>query len=372
MRRWIVAIAIFIAVPFTLGKQATTQTIRPDWDQAGRPWAAMIRSAALSTDGRCAAITTTSFVAVIDKTGNELWRWNFSEGNRYIAASKVAVAPKCDWLVFVGGPGYHYSWFVHRNGKRVPVKSEGTPLGVEINHQGTLAVIGTGAGIVYLYSADGSLRWKNDVLSGYPLDELSFAADDSAVMVRSWVQSVISIDGKTRWTGAIWGVGSGRASRDFRRFVAWGEPPHGPGIGRIGLINEAGKIVWERYANYPSAIISNAGDYVIAQTNDNQNPTEEDGFSPRKEQLTWALRLISADGAVVRTYSIKGDPIAFASDGRRFLIRATTGLHALDLEGTPLWTVPAPEVGDVRVLSTADLRTLVVLENGNLSWYSPK
>jgi hypothetical protein len=261
---------------------------------------------------------------------------------------------------------------VHRNGKRVSVKSEGTPLGVEINHQGTLAVIGTGAGIVYLYSADGSLRWKNDVLSGYPLDELSFAADDSAVMVRSWVQSVISIDGKTRWTGAIWGVGSGRASFDFRRFVAWGEPPHGPGIGRVGLIDEAGKIVWERYATYPSAIISSAGDYVIAQTNDNQNPTEEDGFSPRTEQLTHALRLLSSDGTVVRMYSIEGDPIAFASDGRRFLIRATTGLHALDLEGNPLWTVPAPEVGDVRVLSTADLRTLVVLENGKLSWYSPK
>jgi hypothetical protein len=136
------------------------------------------------------------------------------------------------------------------------------------------------------------------------------------------------------------------------------------------LIDEDGKVVWERYATYPSAIISSAGDHVIAHTNDNQNPTEEDGFSPRRDQLTSALRLISADGTVVRTYSASGEPVSFASDGRRFLIRTTTDFLALDLDGNPLWTIPVRDRYDVRLLSTANLRTLVLLENGNLAWYS--
>src|SRR5437867_812547 len=77
---------------------AQPRILQEDWSQSGR-----VGAAGLSVEGRCVAITTTSFVAVIDKTGRELWRWNFSEGNRFIFATRVAVAPKCDWLVFAGG-----------------------------------------------------------------------------------------------------------------------------------------------------------------------------------------------------------------------------------------------------------------------------
>src|SRR5436309_14777745 len=63
---------------------AHPRILQQDWSQSGR-----VGAAGLSVEGRCVAITTTSFVAVIDKTGRELWRWNFSEGNRFIFATRV-------------------------------------------------------------------------------------------------------------------------------------------------------------------------------------------------------------------------------------------------------------------------------------------
>ena len=91
---------------------AQPRILQEDWSQSGR-----VGAAGLSIEGRCVAITTTSCAAVIDKTGRELWRWNFSEGNRFIFATRVAVAPKCDWLVFAGGVGYHYVWIVQWIGR---------------------------------------------------------------------------------------------------------------------------------------------------------------------------------------------------------------------------------------------------------------
>jgi len=317
------------------------------------------------------AIATPSFVAVIDKTGQELWRWNFSEGNRLIVATRVAVSPKCDWLAFAGSAGYRYVWIAHRSGKRVSIKTEGTPLVVEISHDGTFAAAGTGAGMVYLLSADGTVRWTKDIAGGHvQIDELSIAADDRAMMVQSRGQAVISIGGKIQSLQGVWGVGSGRAARDFKTFISWGEPPHGPGIGSVALIDSTGKQRWSRYASNPIAILSSAGDLVVANTNDNQSPTEEDGFEPRSRELTSALRLIAADGTVVRTFSTTGTPVAFASDGRRFLIRAQTEFRALDLEGNTLWSIPSPEQGEVPFLTTSDLHTAVVLSNGKIAWFS--
>jgi hypothetical protein len=366
------ALVVFCAcVPAILATQVTARVLQADWDQTGQPWAGMVQSAALSAEGRCVAIATTSFVAVLDKTGGrELWRWNFNEGNRFIVATKVAVAPKCDWLVFAGGVGYRYVWFAHRSGRRIPVRTEGTPLAVEINHGGTLAVIGSGAGLVYLYGLDGTLRWQNNVGSPGPVNELAFAEDDSAVMIRSRGQSVFSIDGKVRWAGGVWGVGSGRPARDFKNFVAWGEPPHGPGIGVVALLDSSGNSLWRRYASHPYSIISGDGKLVVSRTNDNQNPTEEDGFSPRSEQLASALRLLAQDGSIVRSFSTVGDPVAFASDGSRFMVRTERDFLALNLEGTPLWSIPLPDRFAFTALATGDLHTIVTLTDGNVAWFS--
>jgi hypothetical protein len=373
LRRSLLFSGIGVTIAAVISAQAPAPALQSDWYTNGQSWAGTVRSAGLSVEGRCVAITTSSFVAVIDKAGRELWRWNFSEGNRFIVANRVAVAPRCDWLTFTGDVGYRYAWVVHRSGKRIAIRTEGTPLSVEINHAGTLAATGTGAGAVYLLAADGTLRWKMDIGGGLvPVEELSFADDDSAIMVRSRGQSVISIAGKTQWSGGVWGVGSGRSARDFKTFVAWGEPPHGPGIGVLALLDSAGKTLWQRYATIPVAIISSAGDLVVARTNDNQNPTEEDGFLPRKEELAGALRLIAADGHVVRTFSTPGEPVSFADDGRRFLVNTGSDFLALDIEGNALWSIPSPDRFAVTVLTTPDLHNVVVLSNGNLEWFSPK
>jgi hypothetical protein len=361
-------------IPAIAAAQSSEKVLRSDWDHTEQPWASKVSSAALSSEGRCVAITTPTFVAVADKTARELWRWNFSEGNRFIVATRVAVSPKCDWLAFAGGVGYRYVWIVHRNGKRIPLKTEGTPLAVEINHSGTLVAVGTGAGVVSLYTREGALRWRNDVGGGLvPAQELSFANNDSAILLRSRGQAVFSIDGTTQWSGGVWGVGSARPAKDFKAFVAWGEPPHGPGIGVLALLDSAGKTLWRRYATYPDAIISSAGDFVIARTNDNQNPTEEDGFSPRAEEQAGPLRLLAADGSVVRTFSTQGEPVAFSEDGRRFLLGTATDFRALDLEGNTLWSIPRSDRFDGgTVLATPDFRNVVLFSDGNVSWFFPQ
>jgi len=353
----------------SISGQTPGNVLRSLWDSAQQPWASMVSGAALSAEGRCVAIATPTFVAVADKSARELWRWNFKEGNRFIVVSKIAVAPKCDWIAFAGDAGYRYIWIVHRGGKRIPVKTEGTPLAVEISHNGTLVAVGTGAGLVYLHGADGTLRWKTSI-GRPPVQEVSIAENDSAVMVRSLGQTVISISGKVQWSGGVWGVGSSRPSKDFKAAVAWGEPPHGPGIGTVALLDANGKTVWTRYASYPAAIISSAGDKVIARTNDNQNPTEEDGFSPRRAEQANALRLIAADGSVIRTFAVSGDPVAFADDGRRFLIRTDKDFLALDLEGNTLWSIPTSDPFSTTALTTADLRNVVILSDRNVSWFS--
>jgi len=230
----------------SISGQTPGNVLRSLWDSAQQPWASMVSGAALSAEGRCVAIVTPTFVAVADKSARELWRWNFKEGNRFIVVSKIAVAPKCDWIAFAGDAGYRYIWIVHRGGKRIPVKTEGTPLAVEISHNGTLVAVGTGAGLVYLYGADGTLRWKTSI-GRPPVQEVSIAENDSAVMVRSLGQTVISISGKVQWSGGVWGVGSSRPSKDFKAAVAWGEPPHGPGIGTVALLDGNGKTVWTNY-----------------------------------------------------------------------------------------------------------------------------
>jgi hypothetical protein len=73
-----------------------------------------------------------------------------------------------------------------------------------------------------------------------PAQEVSIA-DDSAIMISSYGQEILSLDGKTMvW----WRLGRQEyaGGKDFKTFVAWGEPPHGPGIGRVSLLDGEGKM----------------------------------------------------------------------------------------------------------------------------------
>jgi hypothetical protein len=330
---------------------------------------ARITDIRLSSTGRCVGISTRESIVVIDPAGRELWRWDFRKDNHFAFATKIAVAPNCDWVAFVGGQGYHYVWIVHRQGHRISIKTEGTPLTVDISHTGKSVAIGTGAGLVLRFTPEGALQWKLDVGGSLPTQEISFSDDDSAVMVSSYGQAIVSAEGKKRAFTGFWGVGSMRASRDFKTFVAWGEPPHGPGIGSVGLLDGEGKVIWTRVATDPRAIISPAGDRIIVQTNDHQDVSEEDTFSPQRENLPRALRLLSRAGDIIRTYAAAGSPVVFSSDGRSFILHQQDGFLALDLNENHLWKIPKP--GYPLLTSTSDLRSIVVGEENRVEWYSP-
>ena len=65
--------------------------------------------------------------------------------------------------------------------------------------------------------------------------------------------------------------------------------------------------------------------------------------------------MIAADGHVVRTFSIPGEPVSFADDGRRFLVNTGSDFLALDIEGNALWSIPSPDHFAATVLTTPDL-----------------
>jgi hypothetical protein len=345
--------------------QPAIAPLRPDWE---RNFKAPITDIRVSSAGRCVAVSTSESIAVIDSAGRELWRWDFKTVNRFITAKKIAVSPKCDWVAFVGSPDYRYSWIVNRDGKRIPIKMEGTPLSIDINHAGNGVAIGTGAGLLFLYSFDGSLKWKLDRRVGLPIDEVSFASDDSAILISGYGQAIASALGKILWSGG-WGVGSMRASQDFKTFVSWGEPPHGPGIGGISLLDQMGKTLWTKVSSDPRAIISPAGDYIVAQTNDNQDPSEEDGYGDI-EELPKALRLLSRSGDVVRTFRAYGSPVSFSSDGRAFILKDADSVFAINLSETPLWRIAAS--GPVHIVPASDFHAVVVAQENRVSWYSPR
>ena len=350
----------------TEASQASSVELRPAWN---RTMEARITDIRLSSTGRCVGISTDENIVVIDPTGRELWRWDFRKDNRFAFSTKIAVSPNCDWAAFVGGQGYHYVWFVLQRGTRNFVKTEGTPLTVDIDHAGKSVAIGTGAGFVLMYTPEGALKWKLDVGGPLPIQEIAFADDDRAIMVSSYGQAIVSAEGKRFPFTGMWGVGSMRAASDFKTFVAWGQPPHGPGIGKVSLLDGGGKEIWSRVATNPRAIISPAGDRIVVETNDNQFPSEADHFSPQSEELPRALRLLSRTGDVVRTYREHGNPIAFFSDGRSFVLHQTDGFLALDLNENPLWKIS--KSGLPLIASTTNLMSVVVAQENRLEWYSP-
>jgi len=358
-------IRLMILAAAIIALQSPNAELRPVWN---RTMGARINDIRLSSTGGCVAVATDENIVVIDPTGRELWRWDFRKDNHFAFATKIAVSPNCDWAAFLGGQGYHYVWFVRQRGARVFAKTEGTPLSVDIGHAGRSVAIGTGAGFVLMYAPEGALRWKLDVGGYLPIQEIAFSDDDRAIMVSSWGQAIVSAEGeKLPFTG-VWGVGSMRAARDFKTFVAWGQPPHGPGIGRVSLLDREGKELWTRVASDPHAIISPAGDRIIVQTNDNQTPSEEDGFGDRMEHLPKALRMLSRAGDIVRTYSAAGSPLVFSADGRSFVLRQD-GFLALDLNENQLWKIS--KSGYPLFASTTNLRSVVVAEENRLEWYSP-
>jgi hypothetical protein len=328
-----------------------------------------INGIALSSRGSCVAIATDDEVDVRDRTGHSVWKWNFRSTNRYIVANNVAVSPSCDMVAFNGDPSYRYTWISYRDGRRIPLRSKATPLGLAISHRGNLVAVGTGGGALSLYSADGKLRWKRVLMNGYFIAaDLSFSEDDGAI-VSQMASAIVSINGDIKWANPS--SGNMHAARDLKTFVVSGQPGHGPGIGYIIALDQDGKKLWSKFSSSPEPAISPSGDKIASWVNKNQAPSEEDGY--HSEDQEQEFQILSRRGDVLKTLAIDGRPLGFSSDERYLLMLMMypSELSLIDLEGKHLWEIPMPEWS--MVVTTEDLKVILVYDKGGqgLSWFEP-
>jgi len=342
-------------------------SMRAVWElNLGKP----INGIALSSRGLGVAIVTADEVDVRDRAGRPVWKWNFRSMNRYIVASNVAVSPSCDMVAFNGDPSYRYTWIAHRDGRRIPLRSKATPLGLAISHRGNLVAVGTGGGDLSLYAADGKLRWKRVLMNGYFIAaDLSFSEDDKAIVVQR-ESAIVSIDGDIKYAAWLrWG--NMHAARDLKTFIASWEPPHGPGIGRITALDQDGKELWSKVSSSPEPVISPLGDKIASWVNKNQNPSEEDGY--HSEDLEQEFQILSRRGDVLKILAINGRPLGFSSNERYLLMLMMypPALSLIDLEGKHLWDIPVPEWS--MVVKTEDMKVILVYDKGGqgLSWFEP-
>ena len=326
-----------------------------------------VRSVALSQNGECAVIATLERISLLNRSGKETWHWNFTKGNRFMIASRVAVSPNCNWIGVAGGQGYHYTWIAHRNGQLISLRTQATPVVIAISHHSDMLAIGTGGGDVYLVNSDGTLRWQQ-TLTYCCVQNVTFSADDQAIVSTDWGTGVLSIDGKTKWLDQLL-VNAIRGSKDLKTFVGWREPNHGTGICWITLVDGNGKTLWSKNARYsPLSIISPAGDLVVAPVKENQDQTEAaaqcDSDSPSP------LRLLSKTGDVLKTFTSTATPLMFGPDGKWFLVRADN-FEAWDLGGRVQWMIPAFSQYSGALAVSEDLRSIVEWSEDRIAWFSP-
>ena len=336
-------------------------SLQPLWD---RPMNS-VRSVALSQTGQCAVVATLERISLLNRSGKEIWHWEYRRGNRFMIASRVAVSPGCDWIAATGGASYRYTWIAQRNGRLIPLRTRATPVSIAVSHHGNMLAIGTGGGDVLLFNSDGTMRWQR-ILTHCCVQSLTFSEDDQAIV--SMDGGVVSIDGRTISLNQL-SVSGLRASKDLKAFVGWYEPNHGRGYCWILSVDSSGKELWRKNAPYdPASIISPAGDVVVAPVKDKQDNSEAaaqcDSDSPSP------LRLLSRSGDVLETFSAMARPLMFGPDGRWFLVR-TDDFEAWDLRGRVLWSIPAFSQNLDWITTTEDLRSIVEWSEDRIALFAP-
>ena len=325
-------------------------------------------SVAVSENGRCVAIAGGGTLDVLDNSGGLLWQWNYSQTSRYIIAGAMAISPSCDAIALAGDPGYRYTWLVRRDGRKRWLHTTSTPLSVTFDHRGGLLAVGTGGSDVLLFTTAGELRWKTTLKCCF-VEQLAFSEDNRFILVAGWGIGVLRIDGSVVWNA--WEDGMNWA-RDLRTFVAWDEPHHGPGIGRIVALDEAGRPLWDKLASWVGAVVSPGGDKIVARINQNQNLTPEE-FESGDEQLT-SLQVLSRGGELLKVLPVQdGVPIAISPGGDRILVRTQFGVEGVELNGNRVFEIPAEQYGTTQVLVAGNFSGVLVFRNtrgAELLWYS--
>ena len=326
-------------------------------------------SLAISESARCAAIAGDGEVEVLDAAGQSLWKWNYRTLNRFIVAGPLAVSPNCDAIALAGDSGYKQVWLARQHGSAISLSMSSTPLGVAFDRHGELLAVGTGGNSILLFAKTGKQLWKK-TLPGLCLPyEMSFSADNHYILIRDGCSGLLRMDGSVVWTGHSFGM---NASADLRTFVTWAEPPHGPGPGSVSRLDDSGKQVWFKFSQDPGAVITPAGDKILARAAVNQNPTEQE----MEEPLETNLQVLSRDGTVLKDLSdVDGKPLAISPEGDRALIRTSGGVEGIDMNGTRLFSIALNPMVYTTVLVTADFSGMLVFSRDSdpkLRWYTPK
>jgi hypothetical protein len=343
--------------------------------QSGPPESA---SVALSDNARCVAVAAFGSIEVLDNRGQALWRWDYGKANRfikpgaefgYINHNAIAVSSSCNAIAVVGNPGYRYTWIANRRGQRISIHTPSTPLTVAFDRNGEQVAIGTGGGDVLLYATAGQLKWKTTLENWCcVVRQLSFSNDNRSIVVRDWGIGVLGIDGKVAWTSSENGM---NAARDLRTFVAWAEPNHGPGIGNVTALDQNGNTLWSRVASSAGGVISSSGDKIVAWINENQSPTEEDGF--RSDELKRTLQVLARNGDVITTLPVeRAGPMAISPDGNRVLLSTEDGLAVIDLQGHELVKISSPWTGSARAIVADDFSGVLIVRREpelRVQWY---
>ena len=161
---------------------------------------------------------------------------------------------------------------------------------------------------------------------------MSFSEDNRFIVIREGETGLLRADGTLVWVA---GNEAMSAARDLQTFVAWWEPSHGPGDGRVSSLDAAGKVLWTSNTSVAGAVISPAGDKIVARLNIDQSPREADDNDPRET----SLQVLSRDGSVRKTLPADGIPVSISPDGNRVILRTESALQAIRLDGTRLFEI---------------------------------
>jgi len=327
------------------------QTFRLSWE---REIPGAFQSASLSAGEDCIVVTTDAGVSVLNVNGSLRWQRIFSGINPWMTATSAAAPAGCEWVAVVGDSSYKYVWVMERKGPIHFFRTQGTPEGVAVSHHGDRIAVGTADEHLYLLDPQAGLLFDRE--SGYAYS-LAFSKTDSHLIVTYGRAGLYTRDGEPVWIAEVGDTLS--ASTELKWFLVSGQPNHGPGIGRIALLDQNGKVVWSREGNEPMGLIAPDGSSFVVT--DRVCPPPEVCYG---ENVVAGFQVLRPDGNLISDRSWPdGHVFAIADDGRSFLQYAygkREGIYCLSPEGELLWQFPEPTQPD-QVLAFRNFSAFLVL-----------
>ncbi len=136
------------------------------------------------------------------------------------------------------------------------------------------------------------------------------------------------------------------------------------------MLDESGKQLWRKFSEDPAAVVTPAGDKIVARFDVDQDLQET------QEPLEMKLQVLSRDGALLKDFpNVDGKPIAISPDGERVLIQTQAEIEGIDLNGTRLFAIALNPTAYRIVLVAEDFSGILVFSRGTdsqLRWYKVK